>query len=461
MKKGKWRILSLCVSIAILFQNGMPVKAVEAAPTEASQEKAGAEDKKEKLQKKLSEVNGDIDDLKDAKENLEGSIEVLDTQLSDFSQQLENLSQELKEKKAQIKKMKKSLKKATKDEKEQYEAMKKRIRFMYENGDYAYVEIIFASKNMSDFLNNAEYVSKILEYDRTMLIRYQQTKDLIAQKKSELRKEYEESQRLQAAMEQQEGKAQAVLADKKEQIEQFNAQIDDKELQAAVYASEVEAQNNVLAEIQAQEAAAAAAAQAVKEAAATAAAVAAQKEAEATAAAAAAAESQDESAQAEADQKQAEAEQAREDATAQQQEADQAASANSSGAGGFVWPCPSCYSISSDFGVRESPTEGASSNHMGIDIPAQSGAPIVAAAAGTVVISQYSASAGNYISISHGNGIYTVYMHASALYVSAGQKVSAGETIGAVGSTGYSTGPHLHFAVTVNGFYVNPHNYVG
>ena len=77
------------------------------------------------------------------------------------------------------------------------------------------------------------------------------------------------------------------------------------------------------------------------------------------------------------------------------------------------------------------------------------------------MVAEYSVSAGNYVIISHGGGISTVYMHASALYVSAGQTVSAGETIAAVGSTGYSTGAHLHFGVAVNGAYVNPHSYVG
>lgn len=101
-----------------------------------------------------------------------------------------------------------------------------------------------------------------------------------------------------------------------------------------------------------------------------------------------------------------------------------------------------------------------SSNHKGIDIGASSGSPIVAAAAGTVTVSTYSESAGNYVTIDHGNGFHTVYMHASARYVKVGQKVSAGQQIAAVGSTGYSTGPHLHFGVMKNGVYVNPMNYL-
>jgi murein DD-endopeptidase MepM/ murein hydrolase activator NlpD len=77
-----------------------------------------------------------------------------------------------------------------------------------------------------------------------------------------------------------------------------------------------------------------------------------------------------------------------------------------------------------------------------------------------VVTASYQAAAGNYIMISHGNGIYTVYMHCSKLSVSVGENVAKGQVIGSVGSTGVSTGPHLHFGVSVNGTYVNPLNYV-
>ena len=126
----------------------------------------------------------------------------------------------------------------------------------------------------------------------------------------------------------------------------------------------------------------------------------------------------------------------------------------------FTWPCPSSGRITSGFGGRSSPTEGASSNHKGIDIGASTGSGIVAAADGEVVVSTYSYSAGNYVMINHGGGVYTVYMHASKLLASVGDQVKKGQTIAKVGSTGYSTGPHLHFGIRVNGTYVNPSQYV-
>ena len=128
--------------------------------------------------------------------------------------------------------------------------------------------------------------------------------------------------------------------------------------------------------------------------------------------------------------------------------------------GAFTWPCPSSTRVTSDYGTRVSPTSGASSNHKGIDIGASAGAAIVAAANGTVKAANYSSAAGNYVMIDHGGGLYTVYMHCSSLAVSEGTAVSAGQTIAYVGSTGISTGNHLHFGVSLNGSYVSPWSYL-
>ena len=111
--------------------------------------------------------------------------------------------------------------------------------------------------------------------------------------------------------------------------------------------------------------------------------------------------------------------------------------------------------ISSRFGMRSGGT------HKGLDIAGNVGTPIVAAASGTVTVAQHSnVSYGNCVKISHGNGVETLYAHCSTISVSQGQYVSQGETIATRGSTGNSTGPHLHFEVRVNGMSVNPQNYV-
>ena len=119
------------------------------------------------------------------------------------------------------------------------------------------------------------------------------------------------------------------------------------------------------------------------------------------------------------------------------------------------------YTISSPFGNRKSPTAGASSNHKGVDMACPSGTPIYATRAGTVTVASYQAGgAGYYVSINHGDGFASIYMHMTRYVVSKGQSVAQGELIGYVGSTGNSTGPHLHFGVSYGGTYVNPMAYL-
>ncbi|MBQ9901706.1 MAG: peptidoglycan DD-metalloendopeptidase family protein [Clostridia bacterium] len=131
--------------------------------------------------------------------------------------------------------------------------------------------------------------------------------------------------------------------------------------------------------------------------------------------------------------------------------------------GSFGWPTPGYKRITSPYGPRTYTLNGkkVSSNHKGIDIGAPSGAKIVASNGGTVVTSAYNAGGyGNYVIIDHGGGKMTVYGHMSKRGVSVGQSVTKGQQIGKVGSTGRSTGPHLHFEIRINGTAVNPINYL-
>ena len=122
-------------------------------------------------------------------------------------------------------------------------------------------------------------------------------------------------------------------------------------------------------------------------------------------------------------------------------------------------PCSYVY-MSSPFGLRQSPTSGASTFHQGVDLAAPAGTPIYASRAGVVTIATYSNSAGYYVTINHGDGYSSIYMHMTNYVVSAGSAVSAGQLIGYVGSTGISTGNHLHFGIAYNGAYINPCNFL-
>ncbi len=134
--------------------------------------------------------------------------------------------------------------------------------------------------------------------------------------------------------------------------------------------------------------------------------------------------------------------------------------ATSTGSGsldGIALTVPVHGSVSSRFGSRG---YSRSSIHTGVDVATSSGTPITTIAPGTVTYAAYKGSYGNLIIVDHGNGVQSYYAHCSAIYVSAGQTIGAGTTVGAVGSTGNSTGPHLHLEIRINGSPVNPQNYL-
>lgn len=126
---------------------------------------------------------------------------------------------------------------------------------------------------------------------------------------------------------------------------------------------------------------------------------------------------------------------------------------------GFMWPLTGYNTLSSLFGSRTHPVTGRPNNHTGIDIPAPGGTKILAAKSGVVITSTYNNSYGNYVVVSHSDGTSTLYAHMSRRNASEGQTVKQGATIGYVGTTGSSTGNHLHFEVRVNGNRVDPVNY--
>ncbi|MDE5965692.1 MAG: peptidoglycan DD-metalloendopeptidase family protein [Lachnospiraceae bacterium] len=128
--------------------------------------------------------------------------------------------------------------------------------------------------------------------------------------------------------------------------------------------------------------------------------------------------------------------------------------------GQIGWPCPASHRISSGFGPRNTGIKGASRIHKGIDIPVATGSSAVAAESGTVIAVSYNSARGYYCMVNHGGGLTTLYQHCSRITVSVGQQVAKGEEVAKTGSTGISSGPHLHFEVRVNGTPVNPLDYV-
>lgn len=128
--------------------------------------------------------------------------------------------------------------------------------------------------------------------------------------------------------------------------------------------------------------------------------------------------------------------------------------------GNFIWPIPGYSLITSPFGMRTHPITGIYKLHTGMDIGAPMGTDFIAANDGVVVKAEYNFAYGNMVIIDHGGGVCTLYAHGSSIEVSAGDTVRKGQTVIKVGSTGYSTGPHAHFEIRINGEYLNPADYV-
>ena len=140
---------------------------------------------------------------------------------------------------------------------------------------------------------------------------------------------------------------------------------------------------------------------------------------------------------------------------------DTSGSTGSNNVGGISWKIPINYTaFTSPYGWRIHPIYGTKKFHYGVDLAAPTGTPIYATRSGTVDTASYNGSAGYYVQINHGDGFRSIYMHMTHYVVSSGQHVSQGQVIGYCGSTGGSTGPHLHFGISYNGSYVNPANYI-
>ena len=368
-----------------------------------------AQKEKENLEKQLEEAQGVIDGLKDSKADIQTKVKELDQQLTSISLEITNTQAQLEEKSAEITDTQSELEDAQADVASQAEAMSKRIQFMYENsGKMSYLEAFFRSGSMAEFLNQAEYIRQISEYDRDMLQQYNDSVQTVADAKEQLEQEYTELEELKAQVESQQQTVQALMDAKEDELDKVKSDITVAQSDADAVQAEIDAQNEIIAQIQAEEA-----------------------------------------------RKKAEEEKRRQEAEENGTTPD-TTPGDVYGGGAFVWPCPSSTRVTSDYGTRLSPTQGASSNHKGLDIGASYGASIVAAADGTVSYAGYNNGMGNYVMISHAGGKMTVYGHLTSLTVSTGQTVSRGQVIGYVGSTGNSTGPHLHYECRLNGVRYNP-----
>lgn len=410
-------LCSICITMiaAIALSVVQPLKA-----TNIEDEKQ----KQKEMEKELVDIQGTLKELETLKNDTEQYIVTMDNKLAEINTHIIELDNKASAKQAEIDEINIQLSEQEQDIQSQYEAMKKRIKFMYENGNTEYMDLILGSGSISEFLNKAEYISQIVEYDRNMLNKMRDTKVQIEETRAVLEEEQANLNNLLSMAQEEQNSVETLLAEKEKQLTSMQQQIDNANTEIDNKKTEIYEQQQLIAEIE------------------------------------------------EIERKRREEEERRrkEEEERRRQEQNNQSGNNNAGSvkpsyngNGFTWPLPGYSRISSDYGYRGDPFGNKSDPewHNGIDIPAPSGTPIVAAASGVVAWSYYSRTAGNWVGIDHGNGLYTVYMHMSLSAVTEGQTVSAGTVIGYVGSTGRSTGPHLDFSVRLNGSYVNPHNYLG
>lgn len=357
-----------------------------------------AETQERELQQQLAAVQATIDTLKNDIHDANEYLAKLDEQLDLITTRILDLNQQIDKKNEEIAVTTGELQEAQLQQEEQYAGMKLRIKYMYENSRVSYFDLLLASSGISDILHQAEYFTAITSYDRNKLEEYIEIKNRIAAYKVQLEEEERDLESLKMKAEGEQKAVELLVTAKNQEMKEL--ELDKKAYEAKQ--KEIETDIQKLDDLI--------------------------------------------------------------DRLTKQYNAEQLAKANAVATQSnlysgklLLWPCPSSNRITSHFSPnRLDPVLGYVRAHKGTDIGAPTGTPVIAAASGLVTAAGYSDSMGNYVVISHGDGITTRYYHNSSLVVSAGQAVTAGQVISYVGATGWVTGPHLHFEVRINDEAVDP-----
>ena len=413
--KKSLRSVFCALLAAAALAAALPAYAVSQAEIDDLQKKLDA------LEQQAQEQQDVINDLTSQKARfitrklaLDNKIEINRQMIELIGDQIEIYDEIIAEKQAE-------LDKALEKETAQTELLRSRIRAMEENSTYSYASFIFDSSSVTELLSRIGDVNDIMHYDKTLEEEYMAAREDV----ESIKKSYEEARHEQELLQKELDTKQAELD---AQVEAAYTMIADIE----TLSDDAQAEYDAIAE---------------------------------------------EEAKAEETLQEAIRKRAAEQAKYNQNNNSNNGGGSSGGSGGnsggggssgggsatslsnLQWPVPSCTLITSRFGYRVAPTTGASTYHGGLDIGAGMGASIVAAGAGDVIYAGANGGYGNCVMIDHGNGVVTVYAHMSSIGVSYGQYVTAGQYVGAVGSTGVSTGPHCHFEIRINGAQTDPAAY--
>jgi len=355
-----------------------------------------------------NEANSNASQTQSQIDELDGEIDEVLQEVANLTTSILQYENEIAELNTRLSALETSIKEKEAELEEKKKTLENRLVAMYMKKETTFLDVVLSGELMN-FISNQNLIKQAASYDNNLI-------EEVEQLKNTLENERQEVVEIKSEKEQKTAELQSLKTQKQEKA--ANLTEEQKELETKL--SEYKAQAEQYAELERQAIA---------------------KEEAARAAAAAASKSSSSSSSGTT--------------------SSYSGTVTTTYSGGKLgWPCPSSSRITSQYGYRI--LFGVRDFHTGIDIGATMGSNIVAAESGTVILAAYgwNGGYGNYIIINHGNGVTTRYAHASALYVSAGQSVAKGQVIAAVGTTGNSTGPHLHFEVRINGAHQNPLNYL-
>lgn len=215
-------------------------------PTVYASAISDAQNKKNQAQSELDAQNETIDNLQSQRDSLQSEINQLDAELVNIIANMSILEDELADKEEELEQVSAQLVQAQKDEETQYNNMKKRIRYMYENGDSSFLEIVLGAKDFADFLNRVEYAGQVYGHDRELLTSYQETVQLVADLKLEVEGEKAELEQMYAAYEEQEQEYQKMINAKKSSMKDFDVQLASAKELAAQYKQVISEQNTII-----------------------------------------------------------------------------------------------------------------------------------------------------------------------------------------------------------------------
>ena len=360
-----------------------------------------AEQKQQKLKEEKKALEKKLDNIQDFTDDVSKYVSTLDMQMTNLLDNIDANKEDIEDIKQEIQSVNEEYDNALSRQQEQYDGMKAHIKYMYENSDSNYLVYLMKSRTLAEFLSREEYVEKVTNYDKVLLNKYQQVLDEVTIARQKAEEKQREVTATKNSLKYEKEKLEQLSDEKTRQINIYQGLVADNRQNVASYAAQIADQ---------------------------------EKEVEAI------------------------LQEGRDKISQSEKSGDSVQIMPTNGE--YAWPLPVSGRITSTFGYRKAPTAGASSYHKGVDIAVNTGTNVLACKEGKVVTAAYSSSAGNYVAIYHGGGIYSYYMHCSQLKTSVGKHVEKGQVIARSGSTGISTGPHLHFAMYKSGNYVNPMYYV-